>query len=389
MKMAQLKERETDETVDNQLIPEEVERLRELGVEVEQSGEQDGSESGDEGFESDESDEDADEDQSSGSGGDEEDDSQEGDEKESQEGGEGDGDEDEASPEDDELDNSGLDADDLGDLKEESDIAGQEGEVSDEDVDSHVEAAAKAGAGEGRIEMANYDSKEMNEEWESRGRAFGRQLGKELVDHFSQERRTGISHGEDDGHFDSNQLIEADRGSSNVFYQRNKPDEKKYHAVIAMDDSGSMGNDGLAEACMTTGMLIKALEGAGIETTVYRFARNIRLVKSGAQSYDEVKDKVYEQRTYGGTRLLPAIEQAEEIAKHHADETFLVTVTDGSPRYIDEIKDALNTSNMKSITVQIGQDHDTFKGDYDGWVFVDSPDEVPSKTKSAFRRVVL
>ena len=227
------------------------------------------------------------------------------------------------------------------------------------------------------------------EAYKSRGRAFGRQLGKEVVDHFSQERRTGISHGEDDGHFDSNQLIEADRGSSKVFYQRNKPDEKKYHAVIAMDDSGSMANDGLAEACMTTGMLIKALEEAGIETTVYRFARNIRLVKSGAQSYDEVKDKIYERRTYGGTQLLPAIEQAEEIAKNHADETFLVTVTDGSPRYIDEIKDALNTSNMKSITVQIGQDHETFKGAYDGWVFVDSPDEVPSKTKSAFRRVVL
>ena len=387
--MAQLKERETDATVDNQLIPEEVERLRELGVEIEQSDDQDGSGSGDEGSESDESDEDVDEDQSSGSGGDEEDDSQEGDEEESQEGGEGEGDEDEASPEDDELDNSGLDADDLDDLKEESDIAGEEGEVSEEDVDNHVNAAQKAGAGEGRIEMCNYESKEMDSDWESRGRAFGRQLGKELVDHFSQERRTGISHGEDDGHFDSNQLIEADRGSSNVFYQRNKPDEKKYHAVIAMDDSGSMSNDGLAEACMTTGMLIKALEEAGIETTVYRFARNVRLVKSGAQSYDEVKDKVYERHTYGGTCLLPAIEQAEEIAKHHADETFLVTVTDGSPLYIDEIKEALQTSNMKSITVQIGQDHETFKGSYDGWVFVDSPEEVPSKTKSAFRRVVL
>jgi len=390
--MAQLKERETDETVDNQLIPEEVERLRELGVEVEQGDNQDGSGSGDEGFESDESDEDVDdEDQSSGSGGDEEDDSQEGDEEESQEGGDADGEEDESSPQDNELDNSGLDADDLDDVKEESDLAGEDGgqDVSDEEVDSHVEAVKTAGGGSGDIEMCNFDDKTMNENWEARGRAFGRQLGKELVDHFEAERRTGISHGEDDGHFDSNQLIEADRGSSNVFYQRNKPDEKKYHAVIAMDDSGSMSNDGLAEACMTTGMLIKALEEAGIETTVYRFARKVRLVKTGMQSYDEVKDKVYEQRTYGGTYLLPAIEQAEEIAKNHADETFLVTVTDGSPRYIEEIKDALNTSNMKSITVQIGQDHDTFKGAYDGWVYVNSPDEVPSKTKSAFRRVVL
>jgi hypothetical protein len=44
---------------------------------------------------------------------------------------------------------------------------------------------------------------------------------------------------------------------------------------------------------------------------------------------------------------------------------------------------------MKSITVQIKEDHEEFKGYYDGWVLVNDQSEVPSKTQSAFRRVML
>jgi hypothetical protein len=363
--MAQLKERDTEETVDNQLIPEEVERLRELGVEVEES-EQDGNESGGDGSSGSEDSEDPSEEESGGSGGDGE----------------------ETDDTSEKLDNSGLSGDDIEELKEESDVVGEE--ESEDDIDEQVEAARIAGAGEGNIEMENFDSYRMNDEWEKLGKQYGRQLAGVLVDHFKKERRTGISHGEEDGHFDSNQLIEADRGSPDVFYQRNRPDEKKYHAVIAMDDSGSMGSDsGLKEACVTTGMLVHALEEAGIETTVYRFARNVRLVKSAAQSYDEVKDGIFEERTYGGTMLLPAIEQAEEIAENHADETFLVVVTDGRPSSRKQIKESLQSSDMKSITVQIKEDHEEFKGYYDGWVLVNDQSEVPSKTQSAFRRVML
>lgn len=384
--MAQLKERESDETVDNQLIPEEVERLREAGVEVEETESDDGSGGGD-GEAGPEGDDDESEEQ--GGAGDGDSTSDDPDNQSEEESGGSGGDEEETEDTSDELDNSGLSGDDLEELKEESDVVGEEGELSPEELDEQVDAVKAAGAGNGRIDMENFDTFDFNEEWEKIGKQYGRQLAGVLVDHFKQERRTGISHGEEDGHFDSNQLIDADRGSPNVFYQRNNPDEKKYHAVIAMDDSGSMRRDGLKEACVTTGMLVHALEEAGIDVTVYRFARNVRLVKSAAQSYEETKDGIFEQTTNGGTGLLPAVEQAQEIAEQHADETFLVVVTDGRPSRRDEIKEALTTANMKSITVQIKDNHEDFKGHYDGWVYVEDESEVPSKTQSAFRRVML
>ena len=391
--MAQLKERDTDETVDGQLIPEEVERLRELGVEVEES-EQDGEGggSGSSGSGSDEeSQEETDEDGSSGDGnsdGDQEGDSQ----GEEESGGSGGSEDDDGDTGDQGTDftpdNSGLDPDDLDELEQESDIAGGDGQVPD-DLDEQVEGVKVAGGGEGMIKIDNFDQKSYNTEWERIGGRFASQLGGMLVDHFRQERRSDVRTGQRSGTFDSNKLIEADRGSPRVFKSEDRPDEKKYHAVICMDDSGSMHRDGLKEACITTGMLAQALEKVGIETTVYRFARNIRLVKSPAQSYDETKDKIYEDDVNGGTMLLPAIEQAEEIAKHHADETFLVVVTDGRPSSESEIKDRLTSSKMSSITVQIGTSHETFRGSYDGWVYVENTSDVPSKTQSAFRRVML
>lgn len=385
--MAQLKERDTDETVDGQLIPEEVERLRELGVEVEESN-QDGDQSGGGGGSGTDVDSDEEsEEESSGSG--ESDGEQEGDSPEEDESGGSGGEDDESDDSGDDVpDNSGLDPDDLDQLEEESDIAGDDGDAPG-DLDEQVEGVKVAGGGEGDIRMDNFDSTDYDSDWESTGSRFASQLGGMLVDHFRQERRTDVKTGQRSGRFDSNKLIDADRGSPRVFKSEDKPDEKKYHAVIAMDDSGSMWNDGLKEACITTGMLVQALEEVGIETTVYRFARSVRLVKSPAQSYDETKDKIFERDSNGGTRLLPAIEKAEEIAKEHADETFLVVVTDGKPSKSKAIKECLDTSHMRSITVQIGMDHEEFRGHYDGWVYVENTSDVPSKTQSAFRRVML
>lgn len=384
--MAQLKERDTDETVDGQLIPEEVERLRELGVEVENSDQDEDGGSGD-GGDSGESDEDSEE-ESSGSGG--SDGEQEGDSPDEEEsGGSGGEDDDSDDSGDDVPDNSGLDADDLDELEQESDIAGEDGGAEPDDLDEQVKGVKAAGGGNGLIRMDNFDSTNYDSDWESTGSRFASQLGGMLVDHFRQERRSDVKTGQRSGRFDSNKLISADRGSPRVFKSENKPDEKKYHAVIAMDDSGSMWSDGLKEACVTTGMLVQALEEVGIVTTVYRFARNVRLVKSPTQSYDETKDKIFQRDSNGGTRLLPAIEQAEEIAKGEADETFLVVITDGKPSESDKIKEKLDTSHLKSITVQIGMDHEEFRGSYDGWVYVENTSDVPSKTQSAFRRVML
>ena len=384
--MAQLIERGTGGTVDSQLIPEEVERLRELGVEVEQS-DNDGSGSGGGEDAGEEAEEESDE--GSGSGGDE---SSKEESPEEEGDGSGSGEDDGDESDDLDMDNSGVDVDDVEEIEQQSELAGEEGGPEPDDLDEQVAAAEAAGAGSGNIKMDNFESYDYESEWESIGSRYGNQLAGMLVDHFRQERMTDIKRGQRSGRFDSRRLIEADRGSPKVFKSEDNPDEKKYHAVICMDDSGSMGGHGdsrLKQACITTGMLVQALEEAGIETTVYRFARNVRLVKTSAQSYEETKDAIYERLTYGGTALLPAIKQAQEIAAGHADETFLVTITDGKPSHSDQIIELLEQSHMTSITIQIERSDELFRGAYDGWVYSEGTGELPSKTQSAFRRVML
>ena len=358
-------------------------------AEEEEEGEEDesgGSGSGDESEE-----EETDDESSEGGSGDGEDESPE----EEDESGEGESGGEEGDEGDDEVfqpDTSGIDEDDLEKLEQESDLAGDadEGDM-DVDVDAHEEALKQAGAGNGEIRVSNYDKPQgaVPSDWERRATQYSRQLASSLTDHFRKERKTAERTNQRSGTFDSRKLIDADRGSAKVFKSQDAPDEKKYHAVICLDDSGSMSGHRMEKANITTGMLVQALESVGIEVTVYRFARNVRLVKSSAQTYDESKDNILENRTNGGTVLAPAVRQAKEIAQEHADETFLVTITDGKPAREKEVKEALKSQNMKSITVQIGSDHETFRGDYDGWVHVESPNELVSKVQSAFRRVML
>lgn len=369
--MAQLKERDTDEAVHSGLTSEEIEKLEQAGVEVEKTDqdEQSGSGAGN----GDVDDESEQEDEQQSAGGDKEEDS--------------DGEEQDQSNE--EFENGGVDEEDLEELEQQSDVAGEGSQQAPDDIEEQIEAAGLAGGGDGDVEMSCFESCEYESDWAKKANQYGNRMGRMLVDHFEQERRNEIQRNQRSGRFDSGNLIDADRGSPRVFKNRDRPDEKKYHAVIAMDDSGSMSGSRLRHAAITTGMLVQALEDAGINTTVYRFARNVRIVKTHAQSYSEVEDNILEYSTNGGTCLYPAIEKAEEIAEGDADEVFLVTVTDGKPRRSSKVRKMLNDSNMSSITIQIERDAEDFKSAYDGWVYVDEVGDIPSKTQAAFRRVML
>ena len=161
---------------------------------------------------------------------------------------------------------------------------------------------------------------------------------------------------------------------------------------MIMDDSGSMGGSGdtrLKNAAIATAALTRALEKVGIDVTVYRFARNVRLVKSANQTYDESSARILENRTYGGTCLLPALENVSDIAEQYADETFMMTITDGMPRKKSDVKERLQQLDVKSMCLQIDKENDMFENDYDGFAYVSEMSQIRSKTESLFRRVVL
>jgi len=284
----------------------------------------------------------------------------------------------------------GFTEEDLDEMVENSDVANED--VSEDEAQEHAEAIKAAGAGEGEIKDCTLDDAEADTGWEQEAMQLSRHMKRILSEHLRRERKSEIARGQDFGDFDSSRMVSADRGSTKVFQRQNNPGEKEYHTVLIMDDSGSMGGSGdsrLKHASVATAALTRALEKVGIDVTVYRFARNVRLVKSANQTYEESSARLLENRTYGGTCLLPALENVSDIAEQYADETFMMTITDGMPRKKSDVSSQLQELDVKSMCLQIDKENDMFENDYDGFAYVTSKSEIRSKTESLFRRVVL
>ena len=284
----------------------------------------------------------------------------------------------------------GFDDDELDQMVENSDVANED--VSEDEAQEHAEAIRAAGAGEGKITDETLSDAEAKSEWEQSANQLSRHIERIVGEHLRRERKTEVARGQDFGDFDSSKMVSADRGSTKVFKRNNNPGEKEYHTVLIMDDSGSMGGSGdtrLKNAAIATAALTRALEKVGIDVTVYRFARNVRLVKSANQTYEESSARILENRTYGGTCLLPALENVSDIAEQYADETFMMTITDGMPRKKSDVKERLQQLDVKSMCLQIDKENDMFENDYDGFAYVSEMSQIRSKTESLFRRVVL
>lgn len=384
--MSELVTKADGSTVDNQLTGTEIERLQNAGVEVEQSDEQpDGS--GGDGPDLDDVDDDDEEEQQGGGSG--SDDQESAEEESEQEGGTGgDGDQSEGDEIVDELGSDGSFTDDeLDEMVENSDVANED--VSEDEAREHAEAAFAAGAGDGDIKDCTLEMFEGDDDWKRSAVQLSRHLERVVGEHLRRERKSETSRDEEFGDFDSSRMLSADRGSTKVFQRQNRPGEKEYHTILIMDDSGSMSGNKLANASIATAALTRALESVGIDVTVYRFARNVRLVKTANQTFEQASDAILENRTYGGTCLLPALRNVPDIAEKFADETFVMTITDGMPRKKTDVSRMLNDMNEKNMCLQVDEDSDLFENDYDGFAYVESENQIRTKTESLFRRVVL
>lgn len=260
---------------------------------------------------------------------------------------------------------------------------------ADDEVERLVQAAIDSGADSGQIEVGSPRYINVHKEWETTASRYARQLGSILTDHFRHERQTRENRNRHSGDFDSRALIRADRGDSSVFVQHNNPEDKRYHCVICVDDSGSMRGEAEMQASITTGMLVQALDAVGIATTVYTFADQIRLTKMRDEEYEDVTDEIYTDSAGSGTNLSGALEAIQKMEGESDEEMFLVVITDGMPRDEERAYNILSRLRMRSICIQIELEDTYFRDVYDGWVVSQSVSDIPSQVQSAFRRVML
>ena len=351
------------------------------------SGEpEEGEEEEDSGSGTGESDEDPDESDESGGVGDDDGESENKESQENESGGSSDGEGEEGE----DRSNDQFSEDELDQLVDESEVAdGQD--VSDEELDEKVKSLSAAGAGGGSDSIVDNtfgESNYKNDSYKKEARQMSRHVQRVLNEYLRSERKTQYKRGQDHGDFDAGKMIDADRGSTDVFKRRNKPGEKAYHLIILMDDSSSMMGRNLEAAIIGTAALTRAAEEVGIDVTVYRFGSNIRLVKSADQSYEEAEEMITDDRTYGGTSLLPVLNQLPELTREIGDESFLCVVSDGRPSRQNECVEKLQSLNMKKICLQI-EDRSKIKEGFDGVAYADSSSEVRSAMQSLFRRVIL
>jgi hypothetical protein len=285
---------------------------------------------------------------------------------------------------------AGFNSRELDTIKNDSEIIqGEEDDADDDAVERLVQGAIDAGVDSGEIDVSSPRYINPQKQWETTASRYARQLGSILTDHFRHERQTRENRNRHSGDFDSRALIRADRGDSSVFVQHNNPEDKRYHCVICVDDSGSMRGESEKQASITTGMLVQALDSVGIATTVYTFADEVRLTKMREEEYEDVTDELYTDSAGSGTNLSAALEAVQKMEGESDEEMFLVVITDGMPRDEERAYDTLSQLRMRSICIQIELEDTYFRDVYDGWVVSQSVTDIPSQVQSAFRRVML
>jgi Mg-chelatase subunit ChlD len=314
-------------------------------------------------------------------------------------GEEGDDDDDEVPDPD--IASGDMEGGDFGDAAEQSGVVDdgddsegqQSGAGIDVDIPDELEAAFNA-AGASEAEVLVREEPEAPQGYDpdrvAEAVRKSRSIQRIVEDFLHQREKSRTDRNRVEGQFDDQNLINAERGSPRVFKREDKPDELNYHAVLMLDESGSMGGMDIQMASMAVAALARGFEEAGVDVDVYRFGSNVNLCKTAAEDWDGVSDLLLDTYAGGGTNMLPALQQIEDRADLHDKQSFLVNITDGQPAssQLQECKDLIRNLDMPTLSMQIKTETDAFDGIYDGLENVNSSAGIESSLRSLVRRTV-
>lgn len=258
------------------------------------------------------------------------------------------------------------------------------------DLDEEKMKQLMAGDGDGEVchNRDKYTDWSVDASRKNEAKRKSRSIAKIIEDHLHQAQRTRTKRDKLNGRFDSQNLIDAERGSPRVFKSDDKPDELDYNAVFLMDDSGSMGGERLQIATMAVASLVKGFEKAGISSTVFRFAGKTDHIKNPFDDWDRVANQLLALQTDGGTNMRSSLQRAAEIEEETEPETMLVSITDGKPSHVDRCEELIEDFGGHSICLQIGQETDKFDDAYDALSNVDNSADIGSALRKMVRRTV-
>jgi len=198
------------------------------------------------------------------------------------------------------------------------------------ELDGFVDALERADLDGASLRVVTDGDGHAADRWRTVRRDAGR-LARRFRSRLREQRRDVEWSRRRRGEFDRSRLVAAARGRPDVFARTEAGDERQYSCIVVLDRSGSMG-DGAVTAAETGALTaVAALESVGVAVTLLDVhGSEVRLVKTGAETAREARERVLTGQAGGGTPLSTALALVRTRLRD-VENPFAVVVTDGRP----------------------------------------------------------
>lgn len=254
---------------------------------------------------------------------------------------------------------------------------GEGGDWSDE----LEEIISSLGAGDGTDEIFVPEDGEIDIQRRREAEIYGKRCAKIFRTRLQRLRKDKEISGKKRGSFDSRRIMQADRGSTNVFKQTREGDNKDYSCMIVCDRSGSMGGR-IEDVELAMGAVAYGLDSVGVDTSILdTFKGKTSLAKPFGTDVADFEKKLFAGRVRGGTPLRHTTSFARQRMERGGGKVpFMIVITDGGARYPDKFKEEVKKANFPVIGLYLTEhEPDGQLEKFDRAVVANSDDDVAQK----------
>ena len=174
------------------------------------------------------------------------------------------------------------------------------------------------------------------------------------------DRRKSARRGLSAGAYDTRAGHRLAIGDPRMCRSRTLGNEKQYGLVLVLDRSSSMRHGSPRKIDVATQALVRfalAAEKLGIRVAVIDFiGGEARLIKPFSVPTRHVQAALLDDAVAGGTPLADALGLARNLLETQRDEPMIITVTDGKPRSVEDVKSQIRASFAPVCSLTIATD---------------------------------
>jgi len=234
--------------------------------------------------------------------------------------------------------------------KAKKDVVEETKQESGDWSDELEEIVNSLAGGEGTDEIFIADDGTINIERRREAEIHGRRCAKIFRSRLQRLQKDKQVSRKKRGDFDSRRIMQADRGSPNVFKQTREGDNKDYSCMIVCDRSGSMSGR-IEDVELATGAVAYGLEDVGVDTSIMDTHKSkTALAKPFSSEVSNFAEKLFAGRYGGGTPIRHTVNFARNRMKRGEGKVpFMIVITDGRASQREQFKEEVKKANFPVI----------------------------------------